>query len=255
MMNGPYNAIGWCDYTWNPITGCLHGCRFGPNKVVCYAETIAERFRGTTSFPKGFEPTYHPDRLRQPLRVKEPARIFTCSMADLFGSWVPDKWQREVLAIAREAHWHTFQFLTKAPWIARRVEFPDNAWVGSTITGGLKNEKKRHQDVARYRARVRFISAEPLEGPLLEEDLDVSRPDWIIIGAATGTGGYQPEEAWVARLEAWADRQGVPVFHKDNLTIRKRSRRQDFPAGQRQRPAPPRSTPSFRGRYLPLRSE
>src|SRR5579863_9302804 len=96
-LNGPDNAIGWCSHTWNPVSGCLHGCRFGPNETPCYAEVIAERFRGSKAFPNGFDPTFHPDRLLDPLREKKPARIFVCSMADLFGSWVQDEWIERTL--------------------------------------------------------------------------------------------------------------------------------------------------------------
>jgi protein gp37 len=90
-MNGPQNAIGWCDYTWNPVTGCLHHCTFGPTRAACYAEGIARRFAGGKAFPQGFAPTFHPERLSEPQKVKAPARIFAVSMGDLFGPWVPDE--------------------------------------------------------------------------------------------------------------------------------------------------------------------
>lgn len=232
-MNGPENGIGWCDFTWNPITGCLHGCTFGPTKVKCYAEVIAERFRGSKAFPNGFDPTFHPERLGEPLRVKTPARIFTCSMADLFGSWVPRAQIDAVLDAITAAPWHTFQCLTKAPWIAKGIQMPDNIWLGGTVTGGLQRESHRLDCIRRYRARVRFISYEPAEGPI---DVARAEPDWVIIGAATGKGGFQPEDRWVRDVERWCDRNAVPVYHKDNLTIRADARREEFPDGQSVRP-------------------
>lgn len=231
-MNGPNNGIQWCDYTWNPISGCLHGCRFGPNETPCYAEVIAERFRGSKAFPKGFEPTFHPDRLKQPLKVKDPARIFTCSMADLFGSWVPEAWIEETLATITHANWHTFQLLTKAPWNAIKWPLPNNVWMGATITGGLKSEAKRLECVANYPARVRFLSIEPLEAPV---DPSSANPDWVIIGAATGKGAFQPDRKWVQAIETWCYEHSVPVFHKDNLDVRltiSGKRRMEFPGGQ-----------------------
>lgn len=237
-MNGPNNNIGWTDFTWNPITGCKHGCRFGPEQAKCYAEVIAERFRGSKAFPNGFDPQFHPERLAQPRKVREPWRIFTCSMSDLFGAWIPPEQIHAVLEAMRAAPWHTFQCLTKAPWIAEKYAMPDHVWLGATVTGGLANEKVRLDAVRRYQARVRFLSCEPMEGPV---DVARAEPDWIIIGAATGKGGYQPDEAWVQPIEAWADAHGVPIFHKDNLTIRRgEHRRMEWPAGHTatSRPSP-----------------
>lgn len=223
-MNGPNNEIQWCDYTWNPITGCKHACRFGT--ACCYAETYAKRLAGTKAFPNGFEPTFHPGRLADPQRVKDPARIFVGSMADVFGAWVPRDWIADTIAATRLAPWHTFQFVTKAPTIAATWDFPNNAWVGTTITGGLSNEPARLDAARSFKAPIRFLSCEPLEGFV---DVDRASPDWIIIGAATGPGGFQPDEAWVRHLETWADAHGVPVFHKDNLKLRRGARRMEFP--------------------------
>ena len=123
-MNGPNNAIGWCDYTWNPVTGCKFGCTFGG--ASCYASGIARRFAGGKAFPNGFDPTFHPERLDEPGKVKTPARIFAVSMGDLFGSWVSAEWIATVLDACRRAPWHTFQLLTKAPENAARWAMPGN---------------------------------------------------------------------------------------------------------------------------------
>jgi protein gp37 len=219
-MNGPHNGIGWCDYTWNPVTGCKFGCRFGG--ASCYAEAITHRFGGA-HWPNGFAPTFHPERLDEPCKLKTPSRIFTVSMGDLFGSWVPPEWITSVLDACRQAPWHTFILLTKAPWNAVTWAMPDNVWLGTTITGGLPGEARRLACVRDYRARVRFLSCEPLAGPV---DVSVADPDWIIVGGAAGPGAFQPNEAWVRAVEDYADGRGVPVYHKDNLSVRPVKRRE-----------------------------
>lgn len=227
-MNGPQNSIGWCDYTWNPVTGCRHHCRFGRDrKARCYAESIARRFAGGKAFPNGFEPTFHPDRLGEPKKVREPARIFVSSMGDLFGAWVPREWIDATMHAMEAAPWHTFICLTKAPWVAMRYEMPDNVWLGATITGDLTDETRRLACVRDYRARVRFLSCEPLAGPV---DVSRARPDWIIVGAATGPGGFQPQEAWARAIEDYANDRRVPLYHKGNLTIRPQ-KRHEWPDG------------------------
>jgi protein gp37 len=218
-MNGPNNAIGWTDYTWNPMTGCEFACRFG--EATCYAEGIARRFAGGKAFPRGFKPTFHPERLSEPQRVKTPARIFAVSMGDLFGSWVPPDWIAAVLEACCLAPWHTFILCTKAPWNAAKWTMPDNVWIGATVTGKMTRQPDRLEAVKHYRAPVRFLSCEPLEGPL---DVGPADPDWIIIGAATGPGGFQPNEAWVAAIEEYADSRAIPLYHKSNLKIRPEKR-------------------------------
>ncbi len=225
-MNGPNNPIGWCDYTWNPVTGCEHRCRFRKSRdsrttVTCYAEALAERFRGTKAWPLGFQPMLRSERLTEPTALEKPARIFSVSMGDLFGSWVPDEWIRRVLDACRAAPQHTFVLLTKAPWNAKRWKMPDNVWLGATVTGGLDNEKARLEAVHDFQAGVRFLSCEPLEGLV---DPTIARPDWIILGAATGAGAFQPDERWVRDIEAYAAGSSVPIYHKSNLTLRPQHR-------------------------------
>lgn len=222
-MNGPNNAIGWCDYTWNPVTGCYHNCRFG--EATCYAETIAKRFAGGKAFPRGFEPTFHPERLKEPQRVKEPARIFVCSMGDLWGAWVESAWVHDVLDAIRQAPWHSFLCLTKAPWHYGLYDLPPNVWAGATVTGAMRRDNERLEAIRDVKASVRFLSCEPLSGLV---DPTVAVPDWLIIGAATGRGAFQPEESWAAALEGYARATRIPVFHKDNLRIRNPKRR-EFP--------------------------
>ena len=117
--------IEWTDFTWNPVTGCLHDCDY------CYARKLTVRF--PANFPSGFAPAFHPERLGQPCRVKRSSRVFVCSMADLFGAWVPDDWIGAVFDAVRSCPRHTFQFLTKNPARYASLDLPANAWYGTTV--------------------------------------------------------------------------------------------------------------------------
>ena len=199
------NDDGSAGYTWNPVTGCKNNCSY------CYARKIATRFAGSKAFPNGFEPTFHPDRLEEPHKVKKPSKIFVCSMGELFGPWVPKEWQEAVLEVVRDNPQHIFQFLTKFPSGYGPVmrQFPINAWLGVTDTG---NSHYEPFFLWPREGPVNFISFEPLLGPVQLE----RRVQWIIIGAQSGPA-KQPEREWVDDLVASADRLGIPVFMKDNL--------------------------------------
>lgn len=200
--------IEWATHTWNPVTGCRHGCPY------CYARRIARRF-GKTAAARAFEPEFHPERLGQPLKRHKPARIFVCSQADLFGRWVPADWIRAVVDVARQAPQHTFVFLTKAPMRLLLPDFPDNCWVGvSTPTQQALN--RAAWLLPEVKASVRFVSAEPLLEPLSLRAA-AFRLHWLIIGAETGPGAPPPPRRLAADLAHQADEQGVPVFLKDNI--------------------------------------
>lgn len=225
-------GIEWTDFTWNPVQGCKHGCRWQmPDGSIaeCYAETIAKRVAQKV-YVHGFEHHYwNPHKLHEPLRIKEPARIFLDSMSDLMGHWVPRDQVEEVLDICRQAHWHSFQLLTKNAPRLLEFEFPQNLWVGvsappSQMFGkplSLNQQKRmveRQIDVLRQvQVPVRWMSIEPLSfniAPLL-----VSSPlEWAVIGAATnGVKTYQPQPEWVENALDVLDRQGTAVFFKGNL--------------------------------------
>lgn len=205
------SKIEWCDYTFNPVTGCKHGCDY------CYARKIARRFHG----PNGFEPTFHKDRLHQPDREKRPSRIFVCSMADLFGSWVPRDWIQAVLQTVHHNPQHTFIFLTKNP--KRYLVFnpwPWNAWLGATATD-QRSFEDRFARLCRAKTSIRFISFEPLLGPVRFGPALNGLIDWIIIGAMTGPGAVKPRSYWVKDLTYDARGISAKVFHKDNLKLKK----------------------------------
>jgi len=206
--------IEWTTYTWNPVTGCKHGCPF------CYARRIAERI-----YPEGFEPTYRPERLTQPYHWP-PGRIFVCSMGELFGDWVPPAWQEAVFKVVRDCPQHQFLFLTKAPHNLKKMNpWPQNAWAGASAINQVMAERAiaglRETD-----APIRFLSCEPLLGPI---DVDLSGLSWLIIGAQTKPYN-PPKKRWVEVLLARAAEAGIPVFLKDNLNWPQRI--QEWPDGQ-----------------------
>jgi protein gp37 len=246
-------GIEWTDYTFNPIAGCKHGCRWiMPDGTVaeCYAETVAERV-AQAAYPHGFEHHYwRPELLREPLALKTPSRIFLDSMADLMGHWVPEEQIHQVLETCARAHWHTFQLLTKNAPRLRKFRFPPNVWVGvsappSIMMGRhltpeqqarmvtLQLEVLREVDVP-----VRWMSIEPLSfdiAPLLRD----SGLQWAVVGAATnGAVEYQPKRQWVRDLLRTLDAQGTKVFFKGNLYWPKKNGRwrEDWPP-EAQRPA------------------
>lgn len=178
--------IEWCDYTWNPVTGCKHGCPY------CYARKIAERFKGSKAWPQGFEPMFHPGRLSDPSHIGgrpgslKGRTIFVCSMADLFGEWVPDEWITRVMDAAMRAPRHTYIFLTKNP--KRYLTIPGqylnqkNFWFGATITNRKDLGDHLHWMKKLPEGNL-FISFEPLLDTLPQFDLgDIPQ---VIIGAQT----------------------------------------------------------------------
>lgn len=247
--------IEWCDSTWNPVTGCLHNCEY------CYARNIANRFSYTKdwaaypanlvldepirdaltkkvcAYPHGFAPTFHRYRLDQPKKWKEPRNIFVCSMADLFGKWVPDEWIEEVYDACEAAPQHNYIFLTKN--VDRYtdkehgVPIAENMWYGISITG----EAEVSQFNRLPAGCNTFVSIEPLL-----EDLDVAKHDilfkqvdWVIIGAETGgrKNKVVPLPEWINAIVDGYNAAKTPVFMKDSLIpiIGEENMRRELPRG------------------------
>jgi protein gp37 len=207
------SAIEWTEASWNPATGCS---KVSPGCAHCYAETFAERFRGVAGHPyeQGFDLKLWPERLEIPLRWKRPRTIFVNSMSDLFHEAIPDKFIQAVFAVMGEAHWHTFQILTKRQdrlaALAPDLDWHPNVWMGVTIEN--RRFVHRADRLREVGAAVRFISAEPLLGPL--EGLDLTDIHWLIAGGESGHHYRRVREEWIAELRDRCRDEGVAFFFK-----------------------------------------
>lgn len=248
---GYKTKIDWCDSSWNPVTGCQHDCEY------CYARSLANRYGGfdhdedknpvgnqfvigvqeldkpkhimrknglhNAPYPWFFLPTLHRYRLDQPSKWSEPRTIFVCSMADLFGKWVPDEWIEAVINACIAAPQHRYLFLTKNParymhLIANGIipENQPNFWFGSTAT--IPEMEFFWCDEVNT-----FVSIEPILAPfedLTDEGVDpASKTNWIIVGAETGNRKNKviPQKSWIDEIVSAAKKAGTPVFMKESL--------------------------------------
>ena len=247
--------IEWATHTWNPVTGCRHGCEY------CYARRQTERFKPraterpvvepeecfvagsglyvvdgptklsdgdgktvrTTPYPKGFAPTFNKHKLLEPSERIIPSRIFVTSMGDLFGEWVPDGWIDEVFDACKRAPQHTYLFLTKNPnryiKMARAGKLPEVPQYKNFWYGTTITRP----DMPFFFCEETniFLSIEPLLAPFKKEDYINALDDvgWIIIGAMTGPGSkdHQPKREWMEDIVETAREAGVPVFMKNSL--------------------------------------
>jgi protein gp37 len=208
------SSIEWTEATWNPVTGCS---KVSPGCAHCYAERFAERWRGVPghAYEQGFDLRQWPERLEIPLRWRRPRLVFVNSMSDLFHEDVPLDFIRRVFEVMAQAHWHTFQILTKRHQrlaeIGPRLEWAPNVWIGVSI----ENKRWVHRaDCLREvrEAAVRFISAEPLLGPLI--GLDLTGIDWLIAGGESGPRHRPMRDEWLIDLRDRCVKEGVPFFFK-----------------------------------------
>jgi protein gp37 len=207
------SAIEWTEATWNPVTGCD---KVSPGCAHCYAETFAERWRGVPGhhYAQGFDLRLWPDRIEQPLKWRRPRRIFVNSMSDLFHERIPHDFIAQVFDAMQRADWHVFQILTKREdrlvELAGDLPWPQNVWMGVTI----ENRRFVHRaDLLReVPAAVRFISAEPLLGPL--EGLNLEGIDWLIAGGESGPRHRRMDLDWVRDLRDQCHRDDVAFFFK-----------------------------------------
>lgn len=248
---GQKTKIDWCDSSWNPITGCLHGCPY------CYARGMARRFGGKiitghdhlyildeparradgtiNPYPYGFDPTYHKYRLTIPQEWKKPQTIFVCSMADMFGDWVPEDWIDQIFTACLAAPQHRYLFLTKNG--KRYMELAkngvlvdrENFWYGCSVT--RPEEPFFFSD--RYKT---FASIEPILEPFdwVPGLNHIELPDWIITGAETGNrkGKVKPERDWLDGIINGCAEHHIPLFMKESLReLTGSDFKQEFPWG------------------------
>ena len=241
--------IDWADYTWNPVTGCRHGCPY------CYARKQARRFSGDVrlnisgaqrwqdtdlfvldepmaapngrhiSYPYGFNPTLHRYRLDTLQQFKTGVNVFVCSMADLFGAWVPDEWIQMVMDACKRSSQNNYMFLTKNPGryinLAADHKLIQAGWYGATITG-----ENAEDDVMKVRAlgmlrHNTFLSIEPLLNRVeVKQPIKDKMVDWVIIGAETGNrkGKVIPELSWIEDIVNDCCTAEIPVFMKGSLS-------------------------------------
>jgi protein gp37 len=207
------STIEWTDATWNPVTGCT---KISPGCKHCYAERMANRLKlmGQTNYRNGFEITLQPHMLELPLKWKRPKRIFVNSMSDLFHVDVPFSYIKEVFAVMRQAHWHQYQVLTKRSdpllQLSSRLQWAPQIWTGVSI----ENEKyfSRIDDLRKTDAHVKFLSLEPLLGPL--HKLNLRGINWAIVGGESGPGARPVDPAWVMDIRDQCVRAGVAFFFK-----------------------------------------
>jgi protein gp37 len=207
------SKIEWTQATWNPVTGCT---KVSPGCAHCYAETFAERWRGIPDHPyeQGFDLRLWPGRLEQPLRWRSPRVIFVNSMSDLFHEAIGDDYIARVFEVMEAAPQHIFQVLTKRherlAGIAPDLPWPANVWMGVSIEN--KRWVARADALRAVPAAVRFISAEPLLGPL--EGLDLTDIDWLIAGGESGHRHREVREEWIVELQKRCRHESVAFFFK-----------------------------------------
>jgi protein gp37 len=223
---GDGSAIEWCDATWNPLTGCTKitaGCDH------CYAARFAERFRGVVGHPyeAGFDLTLRPERLAQPLAWRRPRMIFVNSMSDLFHKQVPMAYIDRVFETMEAANWHRFQVITKRSslmrdYLRRRYAAcmpPSHVWFGVSVEDA--NARNRIEHLRAAPAVIRFLSIEPLLGPL--GSLDLTGFHWVILGGESGPRARPMELTWAREVRDACSTQSIPLFFKQWGGIRPKS--------------------------------
>ena len=207
------STIEWTNSTWNPVTGCT---KISPGCKHCYAETFSERWRGIPGhhFEQGFDLRLWPERLDLPLTWKKPRTIFVNSMSDLFHEKVPLSFIRKVFHTMETSSWHTFQILTKRSErmaeLAPKLDWPSNVWIGVSIETAKHVWRADH--LRQVPAAVRFLSLEPLLGPL--GTIDLSDIHWVIVGGESGSGARPMEAGWVREIRKQSRGEGVSFFFK-----------------------------------------
>lgn len=205
------SSIEWTEMTWNPVTGCTkisQGCKN------CYANRMALRLQamGAPRYKSGFKPTVHFDLLDIPKTWKKPRTIFVNSMSDLFHEEIPTSFILRVFETMRDCPQHTFQVLTKRSKrlleLGRSIEWPSNVWMGVSVENSQVTD--RVKDLAKVPAKVRFLSCEPLLGPL--ENIPLNGIHWVIVGGESGPKARPMMASWAESIQSQCETHDVPFF-------------------------------------------
>lgn len=207
------SSIEWTESTWNPVTGCT---KVSPGCKYCYAEKFSQRLKlmGTENYKNGFKLTTHKHMLKKPLSWKKPSIIFVNSMSDLFHEEVPDDFILKVFETMNEASWHQFQVLTKRPErvleLNKKLKWSNNIWMGTSVEN--EDYKFRIDILSKTSAKIKFLSLEPLLGPLGK--LKLKNIDWAIVGGESGPKARPMDHDWVVEIQEQCEEQNVPFFFK-----------------------------------------
>jgi protein gp37 len=197
-------GIIWTEKTWNPVSGCKEvseGCKF------CYAKTLAENKRGTPAFRNGFDLTVREHKLTEPFKIKTPTIIFVNSMSDLFWDEIPESYRDKIVDVIEQTPQHQYQVLTKRPELmlkySERRRLPDNFWAGTTVENERQTE--RIDILRKVRAKIRFLSIEPLIGAI--ETTNFDNIHWVITGGESGVHLYNESVRERRGLVSYIDKQ------------------------------------------------
>ncbi|WP_084458061.1 DUF5131 family protein [Desulfocurvus vexinensis] len=207
------SKIEWTDATWNPLTGCT---KISPGCMNCYAERMAKRLQamGSKQYKNGFNLTIHEDALSLPFKWKKPKTVFVNSMSDLFHESVPFQFIEKVFGVMHLAKHHTFQLLTKRSSrlaeVSTNLRWTKNIWMGVSIEND--DYVYRADNLRQTGAAVKFLSLEPLIGPIY--NLDLSGIDWVIVGGESGPSARPMKERWVTEIRDLCINSNVSFFFK-----------------------------------------
>ena len=207
------SKIEWTESTWNPLTGCN---KISPGCKHCYAERMAKRLQamGQPNYVNGFKLTMHPQALEKPLEWKTPQVIFVNSMSDLFHKEVPLDFIQQVFDVMKRADWHQFQVLTKRSErlleLSPKLEWADNIWMGVSVENA--DYTFRIDQLRETGAKIKFLSVEPLLGPIPK--MNLKGINWVIVGGESGPGARPLEREWVVDIKNQCVKAKVPFFFK-----------------------------------------
>ena len=207
------SKIEWTETTWNPVTGCS---KLSAGCMNCYAERMAHRLQamGSKNYRNGFEVMTHEHLLERPLSWKTSQMIFVNSMSDLFHEKVPESFIQDVFSIMKRAYWHVFQVLTKRSErlleMDDKIDWTENIWAGVSVEDQASTERIKH--LQQTNAKVKFLSIEPLLGPL--QNLDLAGIDWVIVGGESGPRARHMDKSWVIDIRDQCLKTNTPFFFK-----------------------------------------